>query len=208
MSDPQSSPEAPLGRSVTADEDKFTPSASPGGGNANDSRTPQSGPPVSSTPSSWIKHGLVAAKGLWSWLSQPRVRLMVVGAILLVFAGLVMTGSAWTAPLLIAGLAMIVIAWCGPRLDGRLVLQWGSSGAKLEFRAGITPPDHQTEQPAPTTATSGFINAESEATDVMLGEPNTVEVDIAELRALILLAKAGDLHNLPSEAASNGSAET
>jgi hypothetical protein len=209
MPDPQPSPEASASRSVTVDEHEFPPFGSVDGGETNDLLTPPA-PPVSSARSSstWLDHGVIAATGLWSWLSQPRVRLMVMGAILLVFAGLVVTGSAWTAPLVIAGLAMVVIAWCGPRLDGRLVLQWGNSGAKLEFRAGITPPDHLPEQPAPTTSTSDFVNAESEASNVLRDEPHTVEVDIAELRALILLAKAGHLHNVPSEQASNGSPET
>jgi hypothetical protein len=131
--------------------------------------------------------------------------LALTGALLLVIAGLVVSGSAWTVPLVIAGVLMVVIAWVGSRLDGRLVLEWGESGAKLEFRAEINSAEHQLKQFVPVQDAAPVGDVVPEDAEVIEGEAHTVEIDVAELKALIAVADAALSEPPPSSSATNGS---
>lgn len=138
-----------------------------------------------------------AASALHQWILRPRVRLTVTGVALLLIGGLMMTNSVWTLPLVIVGALMVAIAWIGPRLEGRFALQWGNSGTELAFRARIRPaevarpvltapvaeppvsPDREPGRPAP-----------AEPPEVIEGQARTVEIEVAELEALIAAAEA------------------
>jgi hypothetical protein len=128
-----------------------------------------------------------AAVSFYEWLSRPRVRLTVTGVILLLIGGLLMTSSVWTLPLVIAGALMVVVAWIGCRLDGRFVVEWGETGTKLEFRAMI-----RAAEPARPALTHPSSSAhpsvhtpEPEDAGIIHGEAHTVEIEVAELEALI-----------------------
>jgi hypothetical protein len=145
----------------------------------------------------WLRD---VAVSLCRWLSRPRVRLTLTGLILLLVGGLVVTGSVWTLPLVIAGAVMVVIAWVGHRLDGRLAVEWGETGAQLEFRAKMRAPAHPLPLPVlaepaatPRSLARG-VEAEPEPEDaeVIEGEAHTVEIEVAELKALIAAAEAAE----------------
>jgi hypothetical protein len=111
---------------------------------------------------------------------RPRVRVALLGGGLLLLGGLIMTSSVWTLPLVIAGVVMVVMAWVGHRLDGRFVIEWGDAGTQVMLRATIKPPSHHA--PALPAATE-------DAAGVIEGEAHTVEIDVAELKALIAQAE-------------------
>jgi hypothetical protein len=122
----------------------------------------------------------------YAWLMRPRIRLAVVGGGLLLVGGLVMTSSVWTLPLVIVGVAMVVVAWIGHRLDGRFTVEWGDAGTQLLFRATIKPPSHRSAAVKSLTS--------PDPADVIEGEAHTVEIDVAELKALIAAAESGEEH--------------
>jgi hypothetical protein len=132
------------------------------------------------------------------WLARPRVRLTLTGVILLLLGGLFVTSSVWTLPLVIAGALMVAIAWVGHRLDGRLAVEWGEGGTQLEFRAQIKAAD--SEHPALPEASPGprrlaapsESDPEPEDADVVEGEAHTVEIEVAELKALIAAAETAE----------------
>ena len=211
MSDPHPSPEVSADGSVVEDEtlsapalpteEDTSPSTTPGTPTPADP-PPADPPPAGASPAS--ERVFAGANGLLGWLSRPRVRLMLVGALLVAAGGLIVTGSAWTAPLIIAGVAMMVIASCGSRLDGRLVLEWGSSGAKLEFRAGIVSPHRRPGESAPTSAAQDVTTVGPEPEPLRAGDLK-VEIDVAELERLIGVAEAARYQD-PKGIANNGSA--
>jgi hypothetical protein len=137
----------------------------------------------------WPDRLAALTASFYGWLSRPRVRLTVTGVILLLIGGLFMNNSVWTLPLVIVGALMVVIAWVGCRLDGRLAIEWGEAGTQLEFRAKIRPA--QPAQPALPGAPEGSrqpartAGPETEHTETIDGEAHTVEIDLAELEALI-----------------------
>ena len=147
--------------------------------------------PMAASPNSarWPDRLLTAWESFYEWLSRPRVRLTITGVILLLIGGLVMTSSVWTLPLVIVGALMVVIAWIGSRLDGRFAVEWGEAGTQLEFRAMIR--SAQPTLPALTRASVSSHNRdrppepESEYPQIIDGEAHTVEIDVAELEALI-----------------------
>jgi hypothetical protein len=144
------------------------------------------------------------ASSIHAWLSPPRVRLIVTGAMLLLIDGLFLTNSVWTLPLGIVAALMVVIGWVGGRLDGRFTVEWGKTGTQLEFRARIAapPPARASLSPAaslpraldmrqPTPEDAGIIEAEA----------HTVEIDLAELEALIAAAETAEAQDVRTDAA-------
>lgn len=127
-------------------------------------------------------------------LGRPRTRLAVIGVVLLVVAVLGIVSSVWTLPLVIIGAAMVLVAWIGARLDGRFAVEWGETGTQLEFRAQIKPPPPVRPAIAPSPARAPTVRvptlAQLSDPDVIEGEGHTVEIDVAELKALIASAEA------------------
>lgn len=158
---------------------------------------PPTAPPVDPRPprppSPWpgrLRAAAYWAYGVWC---RPRVRLVLIGAVLLLLGGFVLTSSVWTLPLLIIGIAMILIAWIGSRLDGRFAVEWGETGTQLEFRAKIKAA--QLPPPARSlSAGSAPVEAERDEdppdAEVIEGKADTIEIDVDELKALIAAAEA------------------
>src|SRR6185437_8305418 len=95
----------------------------------------------------WTEWVTATASALCVWLMRPRVRLTVVG-VLLLLVGVVATNTVWTLPLVIIGALMVAVAWIGHRLDGRFAVEWGEDGTQLAFRATINEDPPTTETPA------------------------------------------------------------
>ena len=151
----------------------------------------------------WLDRSLVAATAFLEWLSRPRVRLTVTGVVLLTTGGLVVTSSVWTLPLVIAGVLMVVIAWIGRRVDGRVAVQWGEAGTELEFRARIKAPEPVRAAQASSSARelARAVERESDGQEIIEGEAHTVEIDLAELKALISAAELTEAGTAPTDAA-------
>ena len=156
------------------------------------SAAPSPSPSPSHSPSQPERLSALAAY-LWVCLSRPRVRLALIGVVLLLTGGLMMTNSVWTLPLVGVGSAMVVTAWIGHRLDGRVVLEWGESGTELAFRAKLKTPEPVPE-PAPRTSTTRnaqirSVQLDRKPAEIIEGEAHTIEIDVAELKALIAAAQ-------------------
>jgi hypothetical protein len=162
---------------------------------------PASAPAGKATPS--LDQLSAVVSSIHAWLSGPRVRLIVTGAMLLLIDGLFLTNSVWTLPLVIVGALMVVIGWVGGRLDGRFTVEWGKTGTQLEFRAAIAaPPPGRASLAAgsslprapdsgqPTPRDAGIIEAEA----------HTVEIDLAELEALIAAAETAETQGVRTDA--------
>jgi hypothetical protein len=158
-------------------------------------------PPTSPTPLLTPEQVMAAAGAFAEWLARPRVRVTVIGALLLLIGGLMMTNSVWTLPLVLVGALMIVIAWIGRRLDGRFAVDWGEAGTQLEFRAEIKAArlSPAPVRPARTSSPAPRHGDEAARSDVVDGKAHTVEIDVADLRALI--AAADDAERAEGEAA-------
>jgi hypothetical protein len=139
-------------------------------------------------PSPWPAHIRALGVELCGWAMRPRVRLTITGVILVLAGGVFATSSMWTLPLLIAGALMVAVAWVGHRLDGRLAVEWGETGTQLEFRAQIKAPEHA----YPALAAPRAVEPEPEDADVVEGESHTVEIEVAELKALIAAASSAE----------------
>jgi hypothetical protein len=138
---------------------------------------------------------VVAAAGAFAeWLARPRVRVTVIGALLLLIGGLIMTNSVWTLPLVLVGALMVVIAWIGRRLDGRFAVDWGETGTQLEFRAEIKAArlSPAPVRPAPASSPAPPQKVQIAPPDFVDGEAHTVEIDVADLRAVIAAADDAD----------------
>jgi hypothetical protein len=140
--------------------------------------------------------GLAVAGLVYRAMCRPRVRLTVIGAVLLLIGAVIVTSSVWTLPLIIAGVGMLLVAWIGSRLDGRFAVEWGETGTQLEFRAQIKAPEQPAHPAAlaPAAAPKAAAPAEPEPADaeVIEGEAHTIEIDVAELKALIAAAEADE----------------
>jgi hypothetical protein len=149
---------------------------------------------------------------LYEWLSRPSVRLTVTGVTLLLIGGLLMANSVWTLPLVIVGAVMVAIAWIGRRLDGRFAVEWGTTGTRLEFRAKITAPRRAQPTPTPTFWSSqAMVRApqlESDDPEVLDGEAHTVEIDVAELKALIAAVETAEAEAASPAASPEAAAAT
>lgn len=149
-------------------------------------------PPVAAAApksSLWPDRLSAAAASFYEWLSRPRVRLTATGVILLLIGGLLMSSSVWTLPLVIVGALMVVTAWIGCRLDGRFAVEWGDTGTQLEFRAKIRAAEPARPELDRTYSSSQQLlrssQRESKDAEIIEGEAHTVEIDVAELKALI-----------------------
>jgi hypothetical protein len=161
-----------------------------------ESPPPPGGPSAESLPSHWPERVNSVARYTGQWVARPRVRLSLTGVLLLLIGGLFVTNSVWTLPLVVVGALMVVVAWIGHRLDGRFAIEWGETGTEFAFRATIKPAAAAPETAAPALAGNGAPSPDLESPaaggndDVIDGEAHTVEIDVAELRALIAAAEA------------------
>ncbi|MGB9183766.1 MAG: hypothetical protein WCB67_06850 [Solirubrobacteraceae bacterium] len=150
----------------------------------------------------WQRRAASVGSWLTAQLRRPRTRLAVIGVILLALAVLGAVSSMWTLPLVIGGVLMVLIAWIGSRLDGRFAVEWGESGTQVEFRAQIKSPPAPPQRvlsglasappPAGVAAVRIPTMAELDDGDVIEGHGHTVEIDVAELKALIVAAETKD----------------
>lgn len=144
--------------------------------------------------SAWQRRLSVVTGWIGRQLGRPRTRLAVIGVVLLLVAVLGIVSSVWTLPLVIVGAVMVLVAWIGARLDGRFAIEWGETGTKLEFRAQIKAPPLARPaialSPAATAAVRVPPIAQFSDPEVIEGEGHTVEIDVAELKALIASAEA------------------
>jgi hypothetical protein len=128
-----------------------------------------------SKSSPWGDWILPVASSFSELLARPRLRLIATGAVLLLIGGLLVPNSVWTLPVVIIGAVMVAIGWVGGRLDGRFAVEWGQTGTQLEFRARIAAPSHERpSRPEP---------------EIIDGTAHTVELELAELEALIVAAE-------------------
>lgn len=148
------------------------------------------------------EHVEIAARAFAEWLSRPRVRLAVIGVILLLAGGLQLVSSVWTLPLVLAGALMVVTAWIGHRLEGRFAVEWGKTGTQLEFRARLKSPQDELPAlpPAEAIETAGTPPPDAE---VIEGEAHTVEIDVAELRTLLAAVEGSEAGPVPPDAAAD-----
>ena len=156
-------------------------------------------------PRLWLDHAREVTGYLARWLSRPRVRLTIIGVLLLLIGGVFVTSSVWTLPLLIAGVLMVAISWVGHRLDGRLAVEWGPAGTRLEFRAQIKAAENPhaalrdaDASPRRLEVTVVESGSEPEDADVVEGEAHTVEIEVAELTALIAAAGTAEMPASPA----------
>jgi hypothetical protein len=179
-----------------------TPSPAPEGG-AETTKGPARLHWIGRTPPSaatWQTYARSASRWVAERFARPRVRLCVIGILLLAISALGIVDSMWTLPLMIAGAVMVVIAWIGSRLNGRFALEWGETGTQLEFRARINAPvpavpalpAAEAAEPPATPAIWIPPRAETEEPEVIEGEAHTVEIDVSELKALIAAAEASE----------------
>jgi hypothetical protein len=148
-------------------------------------------------PAAWRAELASIVRSTYEWVRRPRVRLTLAGTLLLVIGALIISNSVWTLPLVIGGALMVAIAWIGHRLDGRLVVEWGEAGTELAFRATVKAA-HPVPEGGPRISSepqrlSLEHRSAPEPTQVIDGEAHTVEVDVAELKALIAAAEAHDV---------------
>jgi hypothetical protein len=89
-----------------------------------------------------------ALSRLGTALSRPPVRLAVAGILVLLVAIMIVPSSVWTLPLVIVGALMVLVAWVGSRLRGHVLVEWGETGARLDFHAEVASPRHRHAPPA------------------------------------------------------------
>jgi hypothetical protein len=159
-------------------------------------KTPSPGHPP------WVDTGRLVGRAFGEWISRPRVRLAVSGLVLLFVGGLQLTSSVWTLPLVLGGAVMVATAWVGHRLEGSFSVEWGQGGTQLGFRARVKPAHGEPPAlppPAPAKPRS-FASPASAEDEVIEGEAHTVEIDVAELKALIAAAETRGAGTEPPEA--------
>jgi hypothetical protein len=151
-------------------------------------------PPVAASKSlplaAWLR---TVASCFSELLARPPLRLIATGAVLLLIGGLLIPNSVWTLPVVIVGALMVAIGWLGGRLDGRFAVEWGQSGTQLEFRARIAAPAHERPLlPRPSSrsrAHAGIPGPTPRDPEIIDATAHTVELDLAELEALIVAAE-------------------
>jgi hypothetical protein len=150
----------------------------------------------------WLR---MAASCFSAVRGRPPLRLIATGAVLLLIGGLLVPNSVWTLPVVIIGALMVAIGWVGGRLDGRFALEWGPSGTQLEFRARIGAPSHG----RPLLTLPGSLSRERatisgpapEHPEIIDATAHTIELDLAELEALIVAAETPDTPTTPPASA-------
>jgi hypothetical protein len=145
----------------------------------------------------WERHVVTAGR----WLIRPRVRLALLGVLLLLIGAVWITSSVWTLPIVIAGVVLVIAAWAGPRLEGHFHIEWGTTGTELHFRAKVHSaephrPELASGHPATPARQQGELALVPKAVpsdpDVIEGHGRTVEINVDELKALIAVAEAQD----------------
>lgn len=161
--------------------------------------------PTPDRPSLWPARLSAASSATYDWVMQPRVRLAIAGVIVALIGAGPASGSVWTLPLVIVGVIMILIACIGHRLRGRFVIEWGEAGAEIGFSASVAPAPDRARRSiiAPAGRAPASIPVEAAAApagdnDVIEGEAHTVEIDVAELKALIAAAENAENGNGPA----------
>jgi len=152
---------------------------------------PEPFPPPSDPPAERVGH---IARYTGQWAARPRVRLSLTGGLLLLIGGIFVTNSVWTLPVVVVGALMVLVAWIGHRLDGRFAIEWGETGTELAFRATIkaaarAQDDGRTELPADEKPAPALESPAGFDDEIIEGEAHTVEIDVAELKALIAAAQ-------------------
>lgn len=123
------------------------------------------------------------------------LRIVILGAVLVLIALFAGMDSALTIPILIVGGLMIAIGSLGPRLSGRFAIEFGASGTVIEMRTEVTPPgtvasEHNRRLPLPATVEQAEAQAdEPQDAEVIEGTGETIEIDVAELEALVEAAQ-------------------
>jgi hypothetical protein len=183
----------------------------PSEGAAQPAASPAAATPAAAASSGphWTELLTTSASSLHAWLLRPRVRLTLTGALLLLVGGLIATNTVWTLPLVIVGALMVAVAWIGHRLEGRFAVEWGEAGTQLAFNATIKAPQPTSDMPALGPASSAGakparpVELPRTADDVIDGQAHTVEINVAELKALIAAAEAAEAAETaePAEAA-------
>jgi hypothetical protein len=138
----------------------------------------------------WPDHIGVAMGRMGTALSRPPVRLAATGVVLLLIAILLVPSSVWTLPLAIVGALMVLIAWIGSRLRGHVRVEWGETGARVDFHAEVAAARHRSAVPAAQRRPVIAAVPERDDDNVIEGEAHTVEIDLGELKALIAAAEA------------------
>ena len=161
---------------------------------ANDKPPEQAGAPAAPA---WPDRLGALASSFQAWLMRPRVRLSVIGVMLLLVGGLIMTNSVWTLPLVVAGALMVAVAWIGRRLEGRFAVEWGERGTQLAFNATIKAPPAAAAAAAAmadtrTLDSASDVEIQAAVDDVIEGQAHTVEINVSELKALIAAAEAAE----------------
>ncbi len=133
-----------------------------------------------------------AARWMSATISRPRVRLAAAGTLLVIAGAWVVSSSVWTLALIVVGVVMILIAWFGARLEGRFTVDWGADGSELQLYARLKP------------ARAAVAVRPASETETIESSAHTVEIDVAELTALIAAAQVGDAP--AAEAGSAGAA--
>jgi hypothetical protein len=161
-------------------------------------------PPPPSPPQGQPSQLAAASKVAGRQLLRPRVRVALVGVAAILAAWWFVDGSLGTI-LTIAGIVALAVAWLGSRMEGRFAVEWGASGTRVEFDAGLTPaPDPVAAAPAKPALNPARASAPAPkplsavpppppaAATVIEGEAQTVEIDVAELKALIAAAEQAE----------------
>lgn len=156
----------------------------PGAGEVNDSTL------ATTSRRPWLDHIGTAMSRVGTALSRPPVRLAATGVLLLLTSIVLVPSSFWTLPLVIVGALMVLVAWVGSRLRGHARVEWGESGARVDFRAEVA--SHRHRHVPSAGQLRPFIAAVPEHDDagVIEGEAHTVEIDLGELKALIAAAES------------------
>jgi hypothetical protein len=138
-------------------------------------------------------------------LARPRLRLIATGVVLLLIGGLLVPNSVWTLPVVIIGALMVAVGWVGGRLDGRFAVEWGRSGTQLEFRARIAAPSHERPLLArPASRARGHAGIPAprpQDPEIIEATAHTIELDLAELEALIVAAETPETQTGPTASA-------
>ncbi|HWD73619.1 MAG TPA: hypothetical protein VG371_00685 [Solirubrobacteraceae bacterium] len=176
---------------ISDDASGAEPRESPLGAPAASAGAPATGAP------GWPERAMSVAESGCQWVGRPRVRLSLTGVLLLLIGGVLVTNSVWTLPVVVAGALMVVVAWMGHRLDGRFTIEWGETGTELAFRATIKAAEtsHGGSAAALTSGQEPVRAGEpndSARAEIIEGEAHTVEIDVAELKALIAAAEVAE----------------
>lgn len=130
----------------------------------------------------------------WTALSTRRgLRTGLLGFALVLVAIDLGGGSALSVPLFVIGALMLATGALGPRLHGSLAIEWGADGTEIQLSTRIDAPDarlrRRPEMDAAQAEEPGAVLGETAAgtsePKVIEGRADTIEVDVAELAALL-----------------------